>query len=154
MENDDVAGFFVDYAAGGTGSLQVSRVAAGHPNTLKFEVFCERGSASFDFRNPGQVRVHLLGDGDGDLRGTRTVVLGPEHPYWRDSLAMDAPGVAIGQNDGFVFQARAFLEEVAGLPQSRGLPRNADFADGLHNMELLDAVARSALAGGAEVRVP
>lgn len=154
VENDDVAGFFVDYADGGTGSLQVSRVAAGHPNTLKFEVFCTGGSASFDFRNPGQVHINVLDGGDKDIAGTRTVVLGPEHPYWRDGLAMDAPGVAIGQNDGFVFQARAFLEEVAGLPESECLPRNADFAEGLHNMELLAAVAESARLGGAEVAVP
>lgn len=152
VENDDVAGFFVDYAAGGTGSLQVSRVAAGHPNTLKFEVFCERGSASFDFRTPSLVQVSLLG-GDADVAGRRTITLGPEHPYWKDGLAMDAAGVGVGQNEGFVFQARAFLEEVAGIPESESLPRNADFADGLHNMRLLRAVADSAAAGGAEIRL-
>ena len=153
VENDDVAGFFAEFSAGGTASLQVSRVAAGHPNTLKFEVFCERGSAAFDFRNPGQVRVTMLGDADRDLAGTRTVILGPEHPYWSGGHAMDAPGVGVGQNEGFVFQARAFLEEVAGLPEDRSLPRNARFAEGLHNMLLLDAAAQSALAGGAEVKV-
>ncbi|NMO02431.1 Gfo/Idh/MocA family oxidoreductase [Gordonia sp. TBRC 11910] len=153
VENDDVAGFFVDFADGGTGSLQVSRVAAGHPNTLKFEVFCERGTAAFDFRKPGQVEVTLLGD-EHDLAGPRTVTLGPAHPYWSGGLAMDACGVGIGQNDGFVFQARAFLEEVAGVAESESLPRNADFAEGLHNMLLLDAVARSARGGGTEVSIP
>lgn len=152
--NDDVAGFFAEFADGGTGSLQVSRVAAGHANTLKFEVFCERGSASFDFRNPGQVQVTLLDGGDHDIAGTRTVTLGPAHPYWSGGLAMDAPGVGIGQNEGFVFQARAFLEEIAGVPESLSLPRNADFAEGLHNMLLLDAAAQSAAAGGAQVPVP
>ncbi len=153
VENDDVAGFFVDFAAGGTGSLQVSRVAQGHPNTLKFEVFCERGSASFDFRHPGQVRLRLPDD-DVASSGYRTVILGPEHPYWRGGLAMDAPGVGVGQNDGFVFQARAFLDEVAGVAESESLPRNADFAAGLHNMALLGAATESALAGGSAVDVP
>lgn len=157
VENDDVAGFFVDFADGGTGSLQVSRVAVGHPNTLKFEVFCTRGSVSFDFRNPGQVHVNLLGD--GALAGTRTVILGPEHPYWRGGLAMDAPGVGVGQNDGFVFQARAFLDEVAGsrpdgAATENPLPVNADFAKGLHNMELLAAVAESARTGGSQIPLP
>ena len=72
---------------------------------------------------------------------------------WRGGLPMDAPGVGIGQNDGFIFQARAFLEEVAGIPESESLPRNADFADGLRNMLLLDAVAQSAAQGGATVPV-
>lgn len=156
--NDDVAGFYAEFAGGGTGSLQVSRVAAGHANTLKFEVFCERGSAAFDFRNPGQVQVNLLDHdrtgGDQDIAGTRTVTLGPAHPYWSGGLAMDAPGVGIGQNEGFVFQARAFLEEVAGVPESLSLPRNADFAEGLHNMLLLDAAAQSAAAGGSRITVP
>ncbi|MDP0398665.1 Gfo/Idh/MocA family protein [Tsukamurella strandjordii] len=153
VENDDAAGFFVEFAGGGTGALQVSRVAAGHANTLKFEVFCARGSASFDFRDPGRVRL-CLPEADHAVAGERTITLGPDHPYWRGGLPMDAPGVGIGQNDGFVFQARAFLEEIAGVPAAQALPRNAGFPDGLRTMRLLDAAARSALAGGAEIAVP
>jgi len=80
-------------------------------------------------------------------------VLGPGHPYWHGGLPMDAPGVGIGQNEGFVFQARAFLEEVAGIPEAESLPRNADFADALRNMQLLGAAAQSALNGGATVTI-
>ena len=62
---------------------------------------------------------------------------------------MDFPGVGYGQNDLFTFQARAFLEQVAGV---EGLPRLASFEEGLHNnLRLLDAVVASAKAGGAEV---
>ncbi|MGA0566856.1 Gfo/Idh/MocA family protein [Rathayibacter sp. KR2-224] len=154
VENDDIAAFSARLASGATATLQVSRVSAGHPNTLGIEVFGENGSASFDFRHPGEVRVFLSDDtADAGVNGYRTVVLGPEHPYWRGGLAMDAPGVGIGQNDGFVFQARAFLEEVAGIPESESLPRNAGFAEGLHNMRLLAAVAESALYGGREVEI-
>ena len=66
---------------------------------------------------------------------------------------MDAPGVGIGQNDGFVFQARAFLEEVAGIDEADSLPRNASFDEGVHNMEILAAVAESAAKGGATGKV-
>ncbi|GAB3609032.1 Gfo/Idh/MocA family oxidoreductase [Humibacter ginsengiterrae] len=152
VENDDFAAFSARFASDATATLQVSRVSAGHPNTLGVEVFCENGSAAFDFRNPGEVRVFVAG-GDPATNGYRTVVLGPEHPYWRGGLAMDAPGVAIGQNDGFVFQARAFLEEVAGIPESESLPRNAGFAEGLHNMRMLVAVAESAANDGREVEI-
>lgn len=151
VENDDVAAFSGELAGGGTATLQVSRVAAGHANTLAFEVFGERGSALFDFRRPGQFELFLP---EQDDPGYRTVTLGPAHPYWRGGLAMDAPGVGVGQNDGFVFQARAFLEEVAGIPAEKSLPRNASFAEGLHNMLLIDAVARSAGSGGSVVTVP
>lgn len=150
VENDDVAAFSGDLSNGATATLQVSRVAAGHPNTLALEVFGEKGSATFDFRHPGEIRLFLP---EADDAGFRTVTLGPRHPYWRGGLPMDAPGVGVGQNDGFVFQARAFLEEVAGIAEGSSLPRNASFTDGLHNMLLIDAVARSAAEGGATVQV-
>lgn len=67
---------------------------------------------------------------------------------------MDAPGVGFGQNDAFGYQARAFLEEVAGVPEDAALPRCASFDEGVHNMEVLAAVAASATDGGSTVRVP
>lgn len=155
VENDDVAAFSGTLTTGASVTLQVSRVAVGHPNTLTVEVFGERGAASFDFRTPGQIELYLPGaEGDpAGFNGFRTVILGPDAPYWRAGLAMDAPGVGVGQNEGFVYQARAFLEEVAGIDEADSLPRNAGFDEGLHNMRLLDAVARSAAAGGAEMEV-
>lgn len=154
VENDDVAAFSARFANGATANLQVSRIAAGHPNTLVVEVFGDRGAASFDFRHPGEVGLFLLEEEDrGATAGWRTVILGPDHPYWRGGLPMDAPGVGIGQNEGFAFQARALLEEVAGIPAEDSLPRNAGFDEGLHNMLLLDAVARSALDGGTMITI-
>ncbi|HEY4726355.1 MAG TPA: gfo/Idh/MocA family oxidoreductase, partial [Actinomycetota bacterium] len=83
-------------------------------------------------------------------QGYRQVLVGPAHPYLTKGLPMDFPGVGYGQNDLFSFQARAFLEQVAGLDR---LPRVASFAEGLRNIRLLDAVAASAKAGGADVVV-
>ena len=57
---------------------------------------------------------------------------------------MDAPSVGFGQNDAFGYQARAFLEEVAGLSEADSLPRCATFDEGVRNMELLAAVTESA----------
>jgi predicted dehydrogenase len=152
VENDDVATFSALLENGANATLQVSRVAAGHPNSLAVDVFGSAGAARFDFRHPSEVEL-FLPDANGAFAGWRTIVLGPDHPYWRGGLPMDAPGVGIGQNEGFVFQARAFLEEVAGIAESESLPRNADFADALRNMKLLDAAAESALNGGVTVRI-
>lgn len=152
VTNDDYATFSADFAQG-VGTFEVSRVAAGHANTLEFEVFCENGSAKFDFRRPGEIGLFIK-EGPTAQRGIRQVILGPEHPYILGGLAMDATGVGFGQNEGFVFQARAFLEEVAGVPESASLPRCASFDEGVHNMELLGAVAESAATGGARVAVP
>lgn len=156
MENDDIASFSGSFIGGGTATLQVSRISQGHPNTLGFEVFCEKGSVLFDFRNSGEFKIFTPAT-SGDISqeaGYRTITIGPKHPYWRGGLAMDAPGVGIGQNEGFVFQARAFLEEIAGIPEEESLPRCATLEEGLHNMQLIDAVAQSAAADGATVAVP
>ncbi|HVH93638.1 MAG TPA: Gfo/Idh/MocA family oxidoreductase [Nocardioidaceae bacterium] len=150
VENDDYAAFSVAFATGG-GGLEVSRVAAGHANSLMFEVFCENGSATFDQRRPSEIGLFLRDTPARD--GFRQVILGPEHPYLAGGLAMDAPSVGFGQNDAFAYQARAFLEEVAGLSEDVSLPRCATFDEGVHNMEILAAVATSAAGDGAAVSV-
>ena len=63
---------------------------------------------------------------------------------------MDFPSVGHGQNDFFVYQARAFLEQIAGLNE---LPHCPSFAEGLHNLRVLDAVVASARADGQSVAV-
>lgn len=152
VTNDDYATFSVDFGHS-AGSLEASRVAAGHPNSLIFEVFCEGGAAKFDQRRPSEVELYLHGD-SGRTNGYRQVLLGADHPYITGGLAMDVSGVGFGQNDAFAYQARAFLEEVAGLDEASSLPRCATFDDGVHNMELLAAVAESAAANGSSVSLP
>jgi hypothetical protein len=63
---------------------------------------------------------------------------------------MDFPSVNYGQNDLFTFQARAFLEQVAGVD---GLERSPSLEDGVHNLRLLRAVVDSAQNGGREVPI-
>lgn len=148
VENEDYAHFGLQFGEGETsvvGTHYASRVARGHPNTLAFEIFCEHGSAAYDQRRPGEFR--LWDDPtDRENAGYRTVLAGPEHPYLNGGLAMSYPGVGVGTNENFVFQARAFLEEIAGI---RNLPPCASFDDGLHNLEVLDAVVDSDAHAGA-----
>jgi predicted dehydrogenase len=147
VENEDLVSFTASFASGAAGTLSASRVAYGLANSLGFEVFTERGAATFDLARAGE-----FGFADpapaGPAQGYRQVLVGPAHPYLTGGLPMDFPGVGYGQNDLFSFQARAFLEQVAGLER---LPRMASFSEGLHNIRLLDAVVASAKAGGAEI---
>jgi predicted dehydrogenase len=151
VENDDYASFSARFEQG-AGVVQVSRVAAGHPNGLALEVFGDAGAAKWEQERAGELQL-MLNEGAPGTRGYRRVIIGPDQPYFAGGLPMDAPGVGIGQNDGFYFQARAFLEEVAGVDEAESLPRNASFDEGVHNMEILAAVAESAAAGGGTVNV-
>jgi predicted dehydrogenase len=151
VENDDYAAFSAAFE-NGVGGLEVSRVAAGHANSLIFEVFCENGAARFDQRRPAEIEL-FLSSGKAEENGYRQVILGPGHPYLAGGLAMDAPSVGFGQNDAFAYQARAFLEEVAGMDEASSRPRCATFDEGVHNMELLAAVTQSAVNGGSSVTI-
>lgn len=152
VENDDYATFSLGFDSGAAGTIEVSRVAAGHANDLQVEVFAERGAAKFNQTRPAEIELFLT-EGDQAQQGYRRIPLGNPHPYIAGGMPIDVAGVGFGQNEGFLFQARAFLEEVAGLDESVSLPRNAGFGEGVHNMELLAAVAESERLGGTVVRL-
>ena len=149
VENEDVATFTVRFASGATGTLSASRVAYGLPNSLGFELFAAEGAATFDLARAAEFGLADAAP-PGVTQGYRQVLVGPAHPYMAKGLPMDFPGVGHGHNDLFAFQARAFLEQVAGGDE---LPPCATFDEGLRNLRLLDAVAASAAAGGGEVTV-
>jgi predicted dehydrogenase len=149
VENEDVATFTATFASGAVGTFAASRVAFGHPTALRFEAFCAGGGAAFDFDRPAEFSLADRTPA-GRANGYRQVITGPAHPYLAGGLPMDFPGVGHGQNDFFVYQARAFLEQVAGVD---GLERCASIADGLHNLRVLAAVTAAADANGTAVRL-
>lgn len=148
VENEDLVTFTAQFAGGATGTFSASRIAQGLPNALGFEVFTQGGTATFDLARQSEF-TYVDSTELGSTRGFRQVLAGPAQPYLTGGLAMDFPGVNFGQNDLFVFQARAFLEQVAGVD---GLPPCPSFAHGLHNLQLMQAVVDSARAGGASTR--
>jgi predicted dehydrogenase len=149
VENEDLVTFTATFASGATGTFSASRVAYGLPNSLGFELFASGGAATFDLARAGEFGF-IDGAPDATTQGYRQVVVGPAHPYLAGGLPMDFPSVNYGQNDLFTFQARAFLEQVAGI---KGLPPTPSFAHGLHNLRLLSAVVASARSGGGDVPV-
>jgi predicted dehydrogenase len=129
----------------------VSRTAFGLPNGLAFDVSGLDGRAAFDFHRPAE---YLFDDAQPQARtrGARQVIVGPQTPYFAGGYPMEAPGVGIGNQEAFTYQCRAFLDQIAGVPDP--LPPNATFADGLHTMQVIEAVVRSATSDGAAVAVP
>jgi predicted dehydrogenase len=150
VENEDIAVFTARFASGALGTFSTSRVAHGLPDGLGFEVFCSHGSAAFDLQRAAEF---VISDSlpPAKTNGHRRVFVGPEHPYIRQGLPVDAPaGVGLGTADLFVYQTRAFLNQVAAIDE---LPPCASFADGLHGIRVLEAVAASANGQGITVQV-
>jgi predicted dehydrogenase len=136
VENEDICTFTTSYASGAVGTFSLSRVAFGHANTLRIDLFCENGTASFTMTRPAEFTIIDGGPAEA-VNGERTVFVGPWHPYISKGLPMDFPTVGHGQNDFFIFQAKAFLDQIAGVSE---LPACPDMAHGLHNLRVLEAV--------------
>jgi predicted dehydrogenase len=149
VDNEDIATFTAAFADGAVGTFSVSRVAYGLPNSLGFALFGETGAAAFDLARPAEFSF-CDGAPSSATQGYRQVLVGPQHPYIDRGLPMPFPGVGHGYTELFTYQARAFLEQVAGL---EGLPPCQSFADGLRTMRLIHAVADSATANGQTVTV-
>ena len=150
VDNEDIATFTAAFTGGAVGTFSVSRIAYGLANALGFELFCTDGAAGFDLARAAEFTI-ADGSVGAAVNGYRRVELGPAHPYMTRGLPMDFPSVGHGQNDFFTYQARAFLDEIAGAD---GLPRCPRLAEGLHNLRVLDAIVASAAEGGREVTVP
>ena len=149
VENEDIATFTATFASGATGTFSVSRIAYGLANALGFEVFCRGGAAAFDLSRASEFTIADQ-TSPSAVNGYRQVLIGPDHPYITRGLPMDFPSVGHGQNDFFTFQARAFLDEIAGLA---GLPRCPRLAEGLHNLRVLEAIVAAARSDGQAVRI-
>jgi predicted dehydrogenase len=151
VENEDTAMFTARFASGLAASFSVSRTAFGMPNGLGFDVHGLAGRASFDQHRPAEF-TYDDAQPDARTRGARQVIVGPQMPYFAGGYPMEAPGVGGGNAEMFVYQCRAFLDQIVGTPDP--LPPNATFADGLHTMAIVQAVVRSAQSDGAAVPVP
>ncbi|GAA1863916.1 Gfo/Idh/MocA family oxidoreductase [Pseudonocardia ailaonensis] len=150
VENEDSATFTARFASGLVGSFSVSRTAFGLPNGLAFDVLGVGGRAAFDQNRPAE---YLFDDAQPEARtrGARQIIAGPQLPYFKGGMPMEAPGVGGGNSENFTYQARAFLDQVAGVADP--LPACATFADALRTMEIIQAVVRSADNDGRAVDV-
>ena len=148
VTNEDIATFVGEFANGAAGTFSISRVALGHPNDLGFEVFGTKGAARFDLSRNAEFG-YIDNTPEAVTNGWRRVIVGPAHPYVAAAQSMPFPGVGHGGQEFFTYQARAFLDEIAGLDR---LPRQATFADGLRNMQVEEAIVKSATSG-ASVKV-
>jgi len=151
VENEDTASFTARFESGLVGTFSVTRTGFGLPNGLAFDVLGVGGRAAFDQHRPAE---YLFDDAQPDARtrGARQIIAGPQLPYFAGGVPMEAPGVGASNADNFTYQARAFLDQVAGVAEP--LPACATFAEGLRTMEIIRAIVESSQADGAAVQVP
>ena len=142
---DDAAWATLTLASGAIASVEVSRVATGQKNSLKLEIYGDKGALLFDLE-----ALNELGFLDATLpvreQGFRRILVNePEHPY------VDAwwpQGHVIGWEHTFTHEIRDFLVAVG-----TGTQPSPSFEDGLTVQRILSAVEESAAAKSSLIQL-
>jgi predicted dehydrogenase len=133
---DDAAAAVVRFANGAMGTIEATRLAPGRKNHNRFEINGSKGSVAFDLERMNELELYLESDPKG-TRGFRTIlVTESDHPFVK---AWWPPGHIIGYEHTFTHTVFDLLEAIADnrLPEP-------NFADGVKNQRVLDAIERSA----------
>jgi predicted dehydrogenase len=142
---DDAAWATLSLASGAVASVEVSRVATGQKNSLRLEIYGDKGSLLFDLE-----ALNELGFLDATLpvreQGFRRILVNePEHPY------LDAwwpQGHIIGWEHTFTHEIRDFLDAI-----SNGTAPSPSFDDGLAVQRILAAVEESSAAKSSTIQL-
>lgn len=113
VTNEDTALISLRHDGGALASIVASRVTQGAPCELGFEVFGSEGHVSFTTLNFDSFKLYEK-SADAAYAGARTVIAGPDLPYFADISAMPAHGVGTGYNEAFVTQVQIFLRALTG----------------------------------------
>lgn len=110
VENEDFVAALFRTVSGVTVILESSRVAAGDQNHYAFEVHGTKGLVRWDFRRSGELAVSSGSDYQG--QSTSTVRSGPGDGA--HSALQPGAGIAMGNDDTKVVEARGFLQAIEG----------------------------------------
>ncbi|MFJ4171278.1 Gfo/Idh/MocA family protein [Paenarthrobacter sp. NPDC089714] len=142
---DDAAWATLTLTSGAIASVEVSRVATGQKNSLKLEIYGDKGTILFDLE-----ALNELGFLDATLpvreQGFRRILVNePEHPYLE---AWWPQGHIIGWEHTFTHQIRDFL-----LAVRDGSQPSPSFEEGLNVQHILAAVEESAAAKSSLIQL-
>jgi predicted dehydrogenase len=137
---DDAVSSTLEFACGAIGTLEVSRLALGHRNSLCWEINGSEATLAFDLERLNEL---VLSRGDG--QSTTLLVTEHDHPFIEHWWP---PGHIIGWEHTFVHELDHFLRSIAnGSPVG---PICATFEDGYRAAEVCDAIVASARSGQRE----
>ncbi|SDM07842.1 Gfo/Idh/MocA family protein [Arthrobacter sp. ok362] len=142
---DDTAWATLGLASGATASVEASRMATGQKNSLKLEIYGDKGAIVFDLENLNELQFL-----DATLpvreQGFRRILVNePEHPY---ISAWWPQGHVLGWEHTFTHEIRDFLAAIDG-----GTPPSPSFEEGLAVQGVLAAIEESANAKSALIQL-
>lgn len=141
IDVDDQAALLARFACGALGTFELSRVASGHGNQLRLEIYGSAGSLSFDWERSNELLYFSSLDAP-DRQGFRRIVAGPAFPVYPAPLPVR--GLGLGFLETMVVQVAEFARAISGA----AVDELATFHDGLRACSLVDAVLQSSMDRG------
>jgi predicted dehydrogenase len=142
---DDAAWATLTLASGAIASVEVSRVATGQKNSLKLEIYGEKGSILFDLEHLNELSFLDATQPAREQGFRRILVNEPEHPYLG---AWWPQGHIIGWEHTFTHEIRDFLVAIGSETEP-----SPSFDDGLAVQRILAAVEESAAAKSSIIQL-
>ncbi len=135
VENEDQVQTLLRFANGAGGTIESSRIASGRKLWFTYEITGTRGAVYFTQERMNEVKLYRADDPAAE-QGFRTILIGPEHPHYRDFHPI--AGIGLGYNDQKIIEAFQLIEAVAG-----DTLLSPDFRAGFETCRVIDAVLLS-----------
>jgi predicted dehydrogenase len=136
---DDACAFLARFDNGSLATFESTRYARGHKALYTFEINGENMSLFWDLHDLHRLQVFDYKEGDGKLRGWKSVHVtdnSPDHPYMANWWV---PGLQIGYAETFVHQVADFLTALGKKENPQ-----PDFRNAYGTQLVLDAIDASA----------
>jgi predicted dehydrogenase len=142
VSNDDTALIDLRFTQGALASVLASRVAAGCPNELGIEVYGSRGHVAWSLNRVNEWVLYERGLGAPGQDAPRTILTGPDSPYFADTMPMVTRGNPVGYGEAFVAEMQEFLRAIVD-----GRPMDTSFEVAANTMRVVEAAFISARNG-------
>jgi predicted dehydrogenase len=132
---DDAATVIFKLAGGGSGHIEVSRIATGVRFEIGYDIVGSKGTLRYDYRDINDLFLYRE-DEPAEERGFKRIKMGPTDPRF---LALHpVSGLGLGYNDYKAIEAR---EIVAAIGEGR--KASPDFRFGYRIQHVVDACVRA-----------
>ena len=136
---DDDANFLARFANRSVGVFESSRFCGGRRNYNTFQMYGSKGSLAFNIERFNELEFYDRTDAQAEQAFKTILVTEPVHPYIG---AWWPPGHIIGYEHTFVHAVHDFLVALG----NDTMP-SPNFADGVKNQAVIEAVERSGKSG-------
>ena len=139
VDTDDVATVMFRFGDGGTGHMEMSRVAFGRRMEIGYDVTGTEGALRYLYDRINELQLYRE-EGPQETKGFRRIEMGPTDP--RYAAFYPVPGIGAGYNDYKVMEVQDLIEAVAA-----GAPAYPDFRWGAEIQRIIDACILSDAEG-------